>query len=66
MTNLNRIPTTGHSTASIFWAGLGGGKPKHDDIIYHCLRRIQKKEILELCEKLSIEKGLRLEKRVLP
>ena len=64
MTNLNRIPVLGHSGASILAAALG--PMEHSDPFYRALRRIRKREVLELCEKYSVEKGLRLPKRVLP
>jgi hypothetical protein len=65
MTNLNRIATTGHSAAAIFSAGLS--KPKDpSDPIHRALRRLHKREVLELCEQYSREKGLRLDKLVLP
>jgi len=70
VTNLNRIATTGYSGANILAAGLGltsNLQPSdHADPFYRALRRIHKREVLMACEQYSREKGLRLEKRVLP
>jgi len=67
VTHLNRVATTGHSGASIIAAGgLIGKDTPHSDPFYRALRRLHKKEVLELCERESIRKGLRLDRRVLP
>ena len=70
MTNLNRIATTGKSGASIMAAGMGmsGHQSAEDKAhpVYRALRRLHKKEVLELCEDYSRRKGLRLDRRVLP
>ena len=66
-TTIDRIPTTGHSGAAILAAGMGGlGDMDHSDPFYRAIRRIHKREILELCERRSIETGRRLPQRVLP
>jgi hypothetical protein len=66
MTNLNRIATNGKSGAAITAVGLGVDSATPSDPFYRALRRIHKKEVLQLCEEYSRSKGLRLKKRVLP
>lgn len=66
-TTIDRIPTRGYSGAQIMLVGMGGvGDMKHSDPFYRALVRIHKREILELCEKRSLQTGRRLERRVLP
>ncbi len=69
MTNVRRIVTVGHSSAAIFMAGLGGSPRTIEEKrnpINRWLVRKHKEEVLEACERYSLEKGLRLDRRVLP